>query len=113
MFTPKHTFIASVIAVFTAFHPHVSSAESFTGSDFVRLKRENQLGYIETAIGIAGLIAAENDKRQADCIDNWYYPDKSGKSDIIIEVMKENSEYHPRGIILAVLQKQCGSFKYN
>lgn len=102
-------------AVFSmmAVMPSVTFAkDGFTGSEFLTWKHESQLGYIETAIGMAGLIATQNDTQQSSCIDGWYYSDKPGKSKIITDFMRNNPDYHPRGVILAILQKQCGSFTY-
>ena len=112
MFTPKHTLIASLIAVFTAFHPHISSAEIFKGSEFLTWKSDSQHFYIENTIGVASLIATRNDSEHAKCIEDWYYSSQDEKDAIILDVMKKNPDYHPRGVILSILEKKCGSFKY-
>lgn len=73
---------------------------------------DNRAYYIRTSIGMAGLIASENDEEQADCLENWYFSDPEQKNEFIYGYMVEYPSHHPRGIILAVLQKQCGSFNY-
>lgn len=112
MFTPKHIIIASVITVFTAFHPHISSAESFKGSEFLTWKYDTQHFYIENTVGVATTIAGRNLKKHADCIEDWYYSDQKNKDNIVLEVIQSNPEYHPRGVILSILEKKCGTFKY-
>ena len=62
---------------------------------------------------MAGLIAAQNDKRQAQCIDDWYFNNITEAELEILGVMKDNPEFHPRGVIVGVLQKKCGSFSYS
>ena len=112
MFTSKHALIASLITVFIAFHPHVSSAESFKGSEFLTWETESQYSYVETAIGIAGLIATLNDKEQAACIETWYYKNKTSSTEFVLDTMRNHPSYHPRGVVMSVLQKKCGSFAY-
>ena len=97
--------------VFCAF-PQELKAEEFTGKSFLAWERENQDFYIKTAIGMAGLIVSRNDQEQSKCIEAWYLPDENAKHDFILKTMREHLDFHPRGIILAVLEKQCGSFIY-
>lgn len=61
---------------------------------------------------MASLVAAQNDKAQATCIDDWYYGDEAAANRHIVSVMEQYPTYHPRGVILAVLRKKCGSFQY-
>ena len=90
---------------------HAVHAESFKSADFLMWKRETQDFYIEASVGMASLIAAQNDNAQAKCIDDWYYADEPTANSFVLSVMSDNPTYHPRGIILGVLQKQCGSFE--
>lgn len=61
---------------------------------------------------MAGLIAGQNDEKQGACIDDWYFRNESEAHDYIIGVMKTYPSYHPRGVILAVLEKRCGELRY-
>ncbi len=93
--------------------PQISYADDiFKGSEFLTWERANQDFYIKTSIGMANLVVAQNDENQAQCVDKWYYSDEKAKNSFILETMRKNPEYHPRGVILGVLQKQCGQFKY-
>ena len=65
---------------------------------------------------MTGIVASQGRKDISRCIDNWY----SGEVEIqkqrrgfILDTIRNNPTYHPQGVILAVLQKQCGSFKDN
>lgn len=61
---------------------------------------------------MANMIAIENDKMQADCIGSWYEADRAAKEKYIYGVMEKYPTYHPIGVIMAVIEKQCGSFNY-
>ena len=58
---------------------------------------------------MASLIAAQRDKEKAKCIDEWYYADEAIANSFVRSVMRDNPTYHPRGIILGIVQKKCGS----
>ena len=94
------------------FYPHTAHAETFKSSEFLTWKRESQEFYINANVGMAGLIAAQNDKKHAECLEDWYWDDQEKSSKHILDVMRQYPEYHPRGVILAVLEKQCGKFDY-
>lgn len=83
-------------------------AGAFTSEDFLSWAPQNQAFYIEASVGMASLIAGQRDTAQGRCIDDWYYGDEAEGTAAILGVMRENPRYHPRGIVLAVLQKRCG-----
>jgi len=87
------------------------ASKVFRSSEFLTWKQTSQDFYIEASVGMASLIASQIDKAQARCIDNWYFKNEAAANASIRNVMKNNPSYHPRGIILGVVQKQCGSFK--
>jgi hypothetical protein len=84
----------------------------FKNSEFLKWSEDNKSFYIRTSIGMAGLIAAQNDKKHADCLENWYFADMNDRNEFMYKYMRQYPNGHPRGIILAVLRKQCGSFRY-
>ena len=112
MLNRKSIFGAIAIAALFAAYPHVSIAGSFKSSDFLTWNKKSQAFYIEASIGMASLIAAQNNKSQAKCIDDWYYPEEAAKNAFILETMKRVPDYHPRGVILAVIEKQCTPLVY-
>ncbi len=61
---------------------------------------------------MANMIANENDKQQSQCISDWYAEDRRGREQYIYDVMGKALDFHPMGVIIAVLEKKCGPFKY-
>jgi hypothetical protein len=105
------------LVIFSAFLAFTTPAKAednvFTSAEFLEWERKQQDFYIQVSINMAALIAVPNDKKQADCIDNWYNSKKETRNEFILGVMKDNPDYHPHGILIGVLQKNCGDFKYN
>ncbi len=108
----KSVFTASIFAVLLTFCMPSYAKNIFKNSEFLKWSEDNKSFYIRTSIGMAGLIAAQNDKKHARCIEGWYYSDEGIENEKIYKVMRKYPDHHPRGIIVAVLQKQCGSFNY-
>jgi hypothetical protein len=106
----------SFLAIFTLFlalGAHAKAEDNvFTSKEFLTWKQSSQDFYIEASVGMAALIAIQTDteKKMASCIDNWYYSDEIKSNEFIRSVMRENSEYHPRAIVLGVVEKRCGEF---
>lgn len=84
----------------------------FKSSEFLKWKRTSQDFYIETSVGMASLIAGRNNAEQGECLDKWYFSDVTEKNKFVLKTMKRFPDYHPRGVILAVLEKQCGKLTY-
>lgn len=103
---------AIAAALIVSIYPQISVAKEFTSADFLKWEPESQSFYFRTSIGMAGLIAGLNNDQQAKCIDDWYFADMKNAEKVMIGVMRDNSSYHPRGVILGVLQKKCGAFRY-
>lgn len=108
----KLTFRASIFAILMLNSTPLYAKNIFKNSEFLKWNEENRSFYIRTSIGMAGLIAAQNDKAHANCLEKWYFSNQSKKNVFIYGIMKQYPNHHPRGIIMAVLQKQCGSFRY-
>ncbi len=89
-----------------------AQAENFKSSQFLAWPQDNQGFYLRTSIGMASLIAAQNNKSQSKCIDDWYFSKMKERDFEIAQVMRKYPNYHPRAVILAVLKKACGSFTY-
>ena len=68
--------------------------------------------YIGASIRMAGIIMSRNSATQSKCIESWYQNQKEQRHKAIRKTMKEYPSHHPQGIILAVLEKQCGSTVY-
>lgn len=89
-------------------------AEGFTGEKFLQWERASQDSLIETSITMTGIVASQARKDIARCIDDWYTGDiaiQQQRHGYILDMIKQYPSYHPQGVILVVLQNQCGSFK--
>lgn len=100
------------IAVSGWLYPQNSSAETFKSADFLKWSAKNQSFYFRTSVGMAGLVAGRNDPRQGKCIDGWYFANQEKANKQIVGVMKKHPGFHPRGVILALIEKQCGKLIY-
>ena len=61
---------------------------------------------------MAGLIAGRNDDSQGKCLEDWYFSDETVSNNQVLDVMRQYPDYHPRGVILAVMEKRCGKLVY-
>ena len=87
--------------------------EAFKGETFLEWREEAQHSYIQISIVMASVIASQMREGFAGCIGEWYSPDPGTEAERnreIVAVIRENPEFHPSGVILAVVQKQCGEF---
>ncbi len=108
----KPAFIASVFVLFLGFCIPAYAQEEFKSSDFLEWTESSRNSYVRTAVGMAALIAVSNNSEQADCIGDWFFSDRAKSESIIYKAMEHFGDYHPLGIIVAILEKQCGSFSY-
>ena len=79
---------------------------------FLAQSEKSRTSYLRVSIMMAHMIAVENSQQQAACIGDWYSKDQAARDQYIFGVMKEYPDAHPMGILVAILEKQCGSFKY-
>lgn len=71
--------------------------------------------YFETSIMMAGIVAVQNDKAKSECVDRWYFgpeSDRQANNNQIIEALGKYPDLHPGTVLMAVIQKHCGSFKF-
>lgn len=115
-----HSTLRVVMAAFSAAImlslPTACNAQSggFTGAQFLSWKRDSQDSLIETSITMTAIIATQGHQDIASCIDDWYTGNEAIhrlRHEFILRTIRENPNYHPQGVILAIIQKQCGSFK--
>lgn len=109
---PSRVFriVASVAISFAVCMPVY--ATTFTSAEFLKWETKTRDFYVRTTVGTASLIARQNDKRHAKCLEDWYFGNERKSADEIYNAMKHNNEVHPRAIVLAMLQKKCGTFTY-
>lgn len=85
---------------------------AFKSSKFLAYTTEQQKSYISTTTVAAWLMVSQNNKKQAECIDDWGASHRELGYRPVLEAMQKFPDDHPTALILAVLQKQCGSFQY-
>ena len=90
----------------------VQAQNGFKSSDFLKYASSERENYITIAAGMAGVIATQNNAQQAKCVNGWIAQNRSTGYADVIQTMQKYPSYHPHGVIIAVLQKACGSFKY-
>lgn len=107
---------AILVGGLIATYPQISRAEEFTGGKLLSWSEENQNFYFQTSVGMAALVSTQSDKKRSQCISEWYFDAQTGNksgNDAIRSAISEFADYHPQGVIIAVLQKACGSLDFS
>lgn len=104
---------ASIFAIFSTICTPLYAQDVFKSSKFLKWPEDSRSFYIRTSVGMAGSISGYNNEKHAKCLENWYFSDEAKANKDIYDVMDKFPDYHPRGIIIAVLKRQCGSFEYS
>ncbi|ODR95210.1 hypothetical protein AUC70_05795 [Methyloceanibacter stevinii] len=90
-----------------------AEGEALTSKRFLEYPQTTRDNYISTAAMMAGVIATQNKPPQARCVDQWISKNHDSGFLPVVDAMKKFSDVHPAGVIIAVLTKACGSFKYS
>lgn len=112
MKTIKRLVLASLSAIVCILAQETHAKESLTSARFLQYSAEAQRNYIVTSSIMAGLVASQNRKTQTECINDWAAQNAASGFEPVIATMKKHPQFHPSGVIIAVLQKACGSFAY-
>ncbi len=110
---PKRRISASIFALFLTITTPSYAQDTFKSSKFLTWPEDSRSFYIRTSVGMAGLISRYNDEAHGICLEKWYVSNEKESEEVIYETMRKFPDYHPRGVIVAVLEKQCGPFTYN
>lgn len=86
--------------------------DDFKSSKFLTYPADAQANYISTSAVAAASIAALNSQSQGKCLGDWVSKHRAGGYQPVMDAMRKYPDDHPTGLILAVLQKECGAFKY-
>lgn len=108
MLTAKQGLIAISLTALALVYPQLSSAETFTSKEFLTWKPEHRIAYFRNSISMTGVIATQFDSGKARCIDEWHARQDRAGHPILLEAARTYPDYHPQGIVLWVLQKECG-----
>ena len=114
MFLSRCLRIAATAAIFSVFSmPSYAAGENVKVKEFLTYSYEDQSYFIGSTIWTASVIATQIRQELATCISDWYTNDpdtvKSRNSEIL-EIMARFPDGYPTGIVVAVLQKECGKF---
>ena len=118
MLTVKRLYFAILIVGLTAVYPQASASQQplepdiFKSSEFLTWQRSSQKFYLDASIGMASLIIEQNDKDKAACLERWYLDGNNDALEFILGKMRDFPDYHPRGIIAAVIENKCGSMTF-
>ena len=111
MLSRKSLAIASLCTIVCA--QAGAAEEAFKSSKFLTYSAEQQKGYIGTAAVAATVIASLNSQTQSKCLGEWVTQHSAGGYQTVLDAMKKYPDDHPMGLIMSVLQRDCGPFKYS
>lgn len=93
-------------------YPQETAAEGFTGEVFATWSRSSQDSYIQTSVMMAGVVLTRIKPSASNCIDAWYFKEpKEERNRYISETIVTYTDYHPSGVILAIIEQECGALK--
>lgn len=102
---------ASALCVLLAGYPQMGWSQGFTGAEFMAWSEASQNGFLQSSVTMATFIAAQNNGDAATCLETWYapgLPEQALRNEDLRDAIAQYSDYHPSGVILAVLQEACG-----
>lgn len=115
MINIKRLFTKGILATL-AFCPQVSTAGGFTGSELLEWSVAEQDSYFQTSIGMVAVVGTQTNfpKDIVECLNQWYWPNGAldpNRNSEIREALTRFPKAHPQAIVLAVIERECGSFK--
>lgn len=93
-----------------------SRADEFTAADVLAWDQKSRDWWLQTSLAMLGMVTARNSTERARCINDWYFAagvDRSKRNDPFIEAMKAFPEHHPGAVLIAAVQKRCGSLNFS
>ncbi|WP_108887197.1 hypothetical protein [Pseudoprimorskyibacter insulae] len=92
-------------------YPQESVAEGLTAKDFLVWDEPSQNSFLFSSVGMAAAIASQTKPELAQCLNDWYFGDKTNtRNGEILDFMGQYGGYHPTTVILAVVENACGEF---
>jgi hypothetical protein len=110
MLSRKALAIASLCTIVCA-QAH-SADDKFKSAEFLTWSDAERKSYIATSVLMAVVIAGGNSPEQENCIKRWSADNDGAGYPTVKAAMVRFPEHHPTGVVVAVLEKACGSFKY-
>ncbi len=82
-----------------------------TTADFLTWERKAQVSFLQVAISMAGIFAAQVRPELARCIDNWYFKSDSitdARNAEMLRQMPQYKAFHPNAVVLGFIEQACG-----
>tara|TARA_R110002167_G_scaffold360004_1_gene577321 strand:+ start:11622 stop:11969 length:348 start_codon:yes stop_codon:yes gene_type:complete len=111
MFLRERVFGATLLGLTTIIYPQISEAEGFSGEGLLKWDEANQNSYFWSSVTMAGVIASQNRREAARCIDEWYSGNdrrREERNQLIRKTMQKYPSHNPQAVIFAIIRKQCG-----
>ncbi|MEM9099047.1 MAG: hypothetical protein AAGC79_11040 [Pseudomonadota bacterium] len=104
---------AFLLALLT--YPQTLSANGFTSAEVLGWQPKSQETLFQDSISMIAIVAGQTGDHGhiAKCIGDWYAEGAAGTTERntqIRDAMWRFPDSHPQAVILAVVQKRCGSF---
>jgi len=112
MFKCKYCFLGVIVGLLFSVLAVSVEGQTFKSSDFLEMKDTARTSYIAASASMAGVIASQNNGKQATCIDRWVATHQTNGYRSVLQAMRRFGDYHPQAVILAVLREACGTFEY-
>ena len=103
--TKKFALAAALVVVAVS---NTAMAQEKKSANFLSASPESQLAYIATSLLMAQSIVS---KDYAACIGKWAEANAPSGYKEIIDTVKKYDDFHPTGVIAAVIKKACGPFQ--
>lgn len=113
MLSRKALAIASLCTIVCSVSAAAEAKDEFKSKEFLTWSHEGQKSYIMASVVMAAFIAAAQNKADlSKCIGQWMTDSDAAGFPSVKEAMTRFPDYHPSGVIVAILEKACGSFKH-
>lgn len=95
--------------------PQLAAAEGegFTSAAVLEWSEEQQLSLLRSSVTMIALVAMQRDDTNhiARCLDTWFEEGRmQTKLDGFRDAMTRYPDHHPQGIIMVLVEKECGKF---
>lgn len=110
----KTLTLSSAALAATLTYSQPVQATEFTGAEFLTWDQAKQDSFIEVSFTSIGVLLTQTSRPElASCLDGWYFSDRAtinAKNSELKDTIRRNSQYHPSGVLVSVLRKQCGDY---
>jgi hypothetical protein len=101
------------LAMAVLVHPQKSTADTFTGAEFLDWSAAQQRSYINAQMVMAATIVARGRPTLSQCIaDSFFEADGVTDTafDSLLSSVGDYADYHPSSIFVVLIENRCGAF---